>query len=330
MTKWNKEEQAAVRAVRAAAGVCQAIQKRLVRPETLEKKDKSPVTVADFASQAVVCAHLMEAFPQDLMIGEEDAAELRQDEQARVREIVVEHVGTAMQRSVRADEVLSWIDHGASVAAAGTRPRRYWTLDPIDGTKGFLRAEQYAVALALIEDGQVVLGILGCPNFPVNGSTGALLVASRGNGARIMPLAESTAADSPLRVAAIQGSAEVRFCESVESGHSDQDQSAKIARLLKITAPPLRMDSQAKYAAVARGDAHVYLRLPTRADYQEKIWDHAAGFVVVEEAGGGVSDISGKALDFSLGATLAANRGVVATRGGIHDEVIRAIRDSTN
>jgi 3'(2'), 5'-bisphosphate nucleotidase len=88
------------------------------------------------------------------------------------------------------------------------------------------------------------------------------------------------------------------------------------------------MDSQAKYAAVARGDAHVYLRLPTRADYQEKIWDHAAGFLVVEEAGGRVSDITGKPLDFSLGATLASNRGVVATSGGIHNEVIKAIRGS--
>ena len=327
-TKWSNEEQAAVHSVRAASAVCQVIQKRLVRPETLEKKDKSPVTVADFASQAVVCAHLIEAFPRDLMIGEEDAAELREEAQAQVRRTVVEHVGTALRRPVSDDDVLSWIDHGASVAAVATRSRRYWTLDPIDGTKGFLRAEQYAVALALIEDGQVVLGVLGCPNFPINGSTGALLVASRGNGARITPLADPSADGLPLRVSPLKDSAHLRFCESVESGHSDQDQSAKIARLLKITTPPLRMDSQAKYAAVARGDAHVYLRLPTRADYQEKIWDHAAGFLVVEEAGGRVSDITGKPLDFSLGATLASNRGVVATSGGIHNEVIKAIRGS--
>ena len=42
---------------------------------------------------------------------------------------------------------------------------RFWTLDPIDGTKGFLRGEQYAVALALIVGGEVVVAALACPNL---------------------------------------------------------------------------------------------------------------------------------------------------------------------
>jgi 3'(2'), 5'-bisphosphate nucleotidase len=120
--------------------------------------------------------------------------------------------------------------------------------------------------------------------------------------------------------------ADARFCESVESGHSNQDQSAQIAARLGITAEPYRIDSQCKYAAVARGDASIYLRLPTRADYREKIWDHAAGKFVVEQAGGVVTDVAGAPLDFSHGATLAANTGVVATDGRFHDQVIDAVR----
>ena len=58
MTDRSSELAAAVDAVRAAARVCRAVQARLVTAETLEKKDKSPVTVADFASQAIVCAKL--------------------------------------------------------------------------------------------------------------------------------------------------------------------------------------------------------------------------------------------------------------------------------
>ena len=55
------------------------------------------------------------------------------------------------------------------------------------------------------------------------------------------------------------------------------------------------MDSQAKYAVLAAGGGDVNLRLlsPSRPDYREKIWDQAAGSIVVEEAGGRVSDLNG-------------------------------------
>jgi 3'(2'), 5'-bisphosphate nucleotidase len=87
------------------------------------------------------------------------------------------------------------------------------------------------------------------------------------------------------------------------------------------------MDSQCKYAAVARGDASVYLRLPTRSDYEEKIWDHAAGWIMVNEAGGEVTDVRGEPLDFSLGRTLRRNKGVVATNGRVHAQVVAAVRE---
>jgi 3'(2'), 5'-bisphosphate nucleotidase len=120
--------------------------------------------------------------------------------------------------------------------------------------------------------------------------------------------------------------AEARFCESVESEHSDQGESARVAELLGIRREPYRIDSQCKYAAVARDDASIYLRLPTRADYREKIWDHAAGSLLVEAAGGVVTDVEGRPLDFTRGRTLEGNRGVVATGGSIHDEVLDAVR----
>jgi 3'(2'), 5'-bisphosphate nucleotidase len=88
------------------------------------------------------------------------------------------------------------------------------------------------------------------------------------------------------------------------------------------------MDSQCKYAAVAGGDASIYLRLPTRADYEEKIWDHAAGYLIIREAGGQVSDIHGEPLDFSQGRTLSRNKGVVATNGKLHTPVIAAIQQA--
>jgi hypothetical protein len=96
--------------------------------------------------------------------------------------------------------------------------------------------------------------------------------------------------------------------------------------VLGITLPPVRLDSQCKYAVVARGEASIYLRLPTRPGYEEKIWDHAAGCVIVKEAGGAVTDVRGRPLDFSRGSTLALNSGVVASNGVLHYRVLDAVR----
>ena len=318
---YEAELGAGIVAVRAAARVCRSVQQRLASAAALEKKDKSPVTVADFASQAIVCEHLMRTLPDDVVVGEEGSEELRQGEQAALLDAVVREVAT--ETPAGAAQVLDWIHRGGATATTD----RYWTLDPIDGTKGFLRGEHYAVALALLERGEVVVGVLGCPNLDDgHGGVGALFTAVRGEGARALPLWDDASDGPTVRVSSLTSAAEARFCESVESGHSNQDQSARIASRLGITQEPFRIDSQCKYAVIARGDASIYLRMPARKDYREKIWDHAAGKLVVEEAGGRVTDVEGNALDFTHGRTLDANRGVVATCGPIHDRVIEVVR----
>jgi len=319
------ELRAAVAAVRDAATVCQDVQRNLVTAATLEKKDRSPVTVADFASQALVCSSLLASSKVHAVVGEENADELREPGNEATRDQVAEHVRQVRGADVGVEQALDWIDVGG-VTPDGSQ-QRYWTLDPIDGTKGFLRGEQYAIALGLIEEGRVVLGVLGCPNLTgPDGKPGVLLSAVRGQGTQARPLAGTGEAGvTPIRVSDIERTAEARFCESVESGHSDQDQSAQIAAALEITEEPVRVDSQAKYAIVARGEAQIYLRLPTRKDYREKIWDHAAGAIVVEEAGGRVTDVRGQALDFGHGRKLEHNRGIIATNGAIHDAVLEAV-----
>ena len=202
----------------------------------------------------------------------------------------------------------------------------HWRLDRGSDPEA-LRGEQYAVALGLIEDGEVVLGVLGCPNLTGRGGTGALFAGVAGGGAIELPLDGSGVAGEPVAVTSLTSPAEARFCESVESGHSNQSESARIAEQLGITQEPYRIDSQCKYAAIARGDAQIYLRMPTRKDYREKIWDHAGGWMVVTEAGGTVTDCYGKPLDFSLGRRLESNKGVIVTNGPLHTEVVQTVRD---
>ena len=324
--RYARERAVAIGAVEQASRLCLAVQATLISDESIAKRDQSPVTVADFGAQAVVGHALRSAFPGDALVAEEDAHELRSGENSALADRVVEAVREILPGITRAD-VLDWIDSGAH---GGGARGRHWTLDPIDGTKGFLRGDQYAVALALIEDGEVVLGVLGCPHLPLDaarpeGERGCLFVAEQGAGTVMRALRGG--AETQVRVSDVRDPAQARFCESVEAAHSSQDDSAQVAARLGITRPPFRIDSQCKYAAVARGDASIYLRLPTKKGYQEKIWDHAAGSAVIREAGGRVTDVNGRPLDFSLGRTLRDNIGVVVTNGHVHDRVVEAVRE---
>ena len=313
------EKQVAIEAVKAASKLCQQVQADMVNEDAIQKRDRSPVTVADFGSQAVVCKALGDAFPPDVIVAEEDSHELKPNAAllARVTFYVNRFAGEATS-----DTVCAWIDRGN-----GTVGERFWTLDPIDGTKGFLRNDQYTIALALVVGGEVKLGVLGCPNLPhrlddPQSGRGCLFVAVRGEGAMMLsldgePLANLHVSDNPRR-----------FAESVESAHGDHDTHVKIAQGLGIAAPPIQMDSQAKYGIVARGDATIYIRLPNpkTPDYRECIWDHAAGLIVVEEAGGKVTDAHGRILDLLQGKRMTENQGILATNGKIHQDVLRLIK----
>lgn len=322
-----QEVETAIAAVTEAGRLCRTVQAK-IDPGALRKKDRSPVTVADFGSQALVCRALGEAFPDDPVIGEEDSAALRETGNEPLAESVTMHVGE-QRPGATFDEVCRWIDRGG----AKEYSPRFWTLDPIDGTKGFLRKQQYAIALALIIEGEIEAAVLGCPNLGdvlsndlADRGDGSLFVAVRGLGAWSLPLAAEGRA-VPIRVSDQADTTRIRFCESVEAAHSSHGDAARIAERLAIAAEPARLDSQTKYGVVARGEAEAYLRLPRDENYREMIWDHAGGVLVVTEAGGRVTDLYGGDLEFSHGYRLEKNRGVIVTNGRVHDAVLGAIRE---
>ncbi|MEM8613572.1 MAG: 3'(2'),5'-bisphosphate nucleotidase [Cyanobacteria bacterium P01_H01_bin.105] len=313
---YEKEKEIAIAAVQAAATVCEKVRAEMV-PEAIEKSDKSPVTVADFGAQAIVCKMIKESFPSDPIVGEEDADDLRTPEMAARLAQVTSYVKSVMPEATD-EQIPDWIDQGN-----GDVSPRYWTLDPIDGTKGFLRGDQYAVALAMIEAGDIKVGVLGCPALKLGNRSGILFVAIRGEGTMMMDMDGS----NPERISVTSSSdtENFRFVESV--AHSDKDLHARIAQAAGITTEAIRMDSQAKYGAVASGNAVLYLRLPSPKypNYREKIWDHAAGVLVIEEAGGRVTDMNGKSLDFSKEPRFVDTQGVVVSNGEIHDKVLAVL-----
>lgn len=316
---------------------------------TESKDDKSPVTIGDYGAQALIIHSIRRSFPADEIVGEEEATSLRENQSLadQIWELVKttgleesqseQELGGRLQS---AEQMLQAIDAGTS---AGGAKGRIWALDPIDGTKGFLRGGQYAVCLALIVDGEVKLGVLGCPNLPVDDSAplsadvgekgvngpgrGVLFAAVEGEGAWSRPLSKGALEPSQsIHMKPVSDITQATFCESVEAGHSSHGDQAAIAKKLGITRESVRMDSQAKYGSIARGAGDLYLRLPVRADYQEKIWDHAAGDLIVREAGGQVTDAGGSRLDFGKGRTLKDNKGVVAAPIAVHEHVLDAVK----
>ncbi|TFG47809.1 MAG: 3'(2'),5'-bisphosphate nucleotidase [Anaerolineales bacterium] len=319
----------ALNAVRSAACLAGDIQREMV-PKAITKDDRSPVTVADFAAQAVVGYLLEQSFPGSLLVGEEAAAVLRSPTERDNLEQITGFVNRVIPR-VAAEQVCDLIDQGMDEPG-----QNYWTLDPIDGTKGFLRGAQYAAALAYVENGVVQLGVLGCPNMLPDlreeiGGSGSLAVAKRGQGSWITTLRDQPTRDkfSALAVSTRSNPEEARLMRSFESGHTNTSQIDDFQSTLGGKVDPVRMDSQVKYVLLASGEAEIYLRLlsPDRTDYREKIWDQAAGSIIVEEAGGMVTDLDGKVLDFSQGRTLKMNRGICASNGFVHEKALVALKE---
>lgn len=313
---FSAELELARAAVLSASRLCLAV--AASGPGRMEKERREPVTIADFGSQAVVLRTLGAGFPGDLVRAEEGSADLLAAGDAAVSD-VTEAVAAAVDAPVTSAEVLSWIDH------RGSSGGRMWAIDPIDGTKGFLRGDQFAVAVGLVENGVPVLGVLGCPRLELSGMQGVLVWGGPGIGAFVQSM--SGGRPRSISVSGVSDALRARMLGSVESAHGDPELLRKVVDEVGIRGGWVRIDSQAKYAAVAAGIADIYLRPRNRPDWRERVWDHAAGAAIVAGAGGMISDLDGRALDFTTGDVLEHNRGVLVSNGGMHASVLAALAE---
>jgi 3'(2'), 5'-bisphosphate nucleotidase len=312
-----------LRAARAAAASIEAVgdPSSLPGAGVIEKGAAGPATVADLAAQAAITLTLRSAFgPATRIVAEES---LEEAERLGGPALVAAALAAARAGGIEASEsaMRDALASGADSGGTGS----FWTVDPLDGTKGYLRGGQFAVAIALVEDGRPVLGALVAPRLGAHGhdaGAGVVAVAAAGGGAFQSPLMSW----EPARLAArpwAPGSP-VRVAGSVEKAHSASDSlEALIAAIAPVA--PVRIDSQAKYLLVARGDADCYVRRSPTPDYRECIWDHAAGALVATESGATVTDALGRPMDFAEGRRLTGGSGVLCTAPGLHAPMLRAI-----
>ncbi len=282
------------------------------------KKDLSPVTIADFLVQALFA----QRFSSTTLIAEETREQLAQDPKL-VHALTENH--KKLVGPIDAEQLITLFPESTP-----TPPASFWTLDPIDGTKGYLRGAQYAIALAKIHNHSVEEAFLACPRLvdPASKNQGLILHAQKGKGCSLYDLKTGSLLRNHLQCSSKSEGSQAILTGSVESAHTDPKKVQQFQDQLGIDPDNfLKMDSQAKYAAVSLGIADILIRLPNphTPDYREKIWDHAAGSLIVTESGGSVSDAEGKVLDFSHGIALKSNSGVVATNGPLHQQVLNAI-----
>ncbi len=321
---YQNEVTFALESVRLAAELVKTVRAQMVQA-AFTKQDESPVTVADFAAQALVAKHLQETFPKDPLVGEENASELRSElEQKTIQRIC--HFLEPFLGKQSPQTVCDWIDHGSQSPAV-----RFWTMDPIDGTKGFIRGDQYAVALALIENGDVKVSVMACPNLRDGnsadvGGIGTLACAVRGEGTWITDLT-GRGLWQQLKVSQHAEGSDAVLLRSFEKKHIDSPRMTQFSKLLGLAHPPILMDSLAKYVVLASGAGDLMLRFPSSDHPYEWIWDQAPGVIMIEEAGGRVTDLDGKPLDYTCGRQLKGNRGVLLSNGALHPRVLSILKE---
>eukprot|EP00922_Rhytidocystis_sp_ex-Travisia-forbesii_P042226 GHVS01063102.1.p1 GENE.GHVS01063102.1~~GHVS01063102.1.p1 ORF type:complete len:476 (-),score=93.79 GHVS01063102.1:242-1669(-) len=324
--------------------IADRLQGSLKARDKLVKQDSSPVTLADYSVQSLISLLLRPS--SQLLLSEENIEFVSPEMLSAIASQVASVLPgrSELEPKKVLDAFLATTEPTVRTLRRGCGS--YWVLDPIDGTKGFMRGDQYAIALAYIKDGELILGILGCPNLPCDwsrpdGPRGSIFYAVKGESAYEVDLSNQTVdlndqnaaiaahlvrGARPLRVRADKHRTVRRFFESYDSAHSSHAAARAVAERLGISTQPIRLDSQVKYAMVARGDGDLILRLP-RKNYKENVWDHAAGAVIIAEAGGCVSHADGSALEFAGRQQLDNQSGlVVSSEPRLHEDAVKAVR----
>lgn len=315
---------------------------------TLDKTDSTPVTIADFAAQALIIHTIHGVYPHDSFVGEEDSHALRSNPTLLDRTWDLLCTVPEGHRPATKDEMMRRIDLGAQGTCSPDT--RAWVLDPVDGTATFMNGQQYAVCLSLVENGHQRVGVLGGPNLCLDDGSGQIredvvdrdgygymLFAVEGEGAYQRKMTAPRDQDGERLLPAtklppvkqITDPADIRFIDSSCATSSNYEVHARVAETLGAPWPPHAdlWAAQLRYVAIAAGGCNVLLKVPRQPTYRSKIWDHSGGMLLAQELGVRVTDLEGHAVDCGLGRTLAGCYGMVVAPDPVHGRVVQAVKD---
>ncbi len=209
--------------------------------EVQQKTNNTPVCEGDLASERIICAMLSKAFP-DIPIASEELVEVE-----------------------------------------GTPPwaARFWLVDPLDGTKEFIaRNGEFAVLIALIEDGIPVLGVIHGPALGVT-------YAACGRGTATRQLGGGKPEPIQARTPPPDGLVVIH-----SRSHENSRRLAEFLQAYRVRERK-KCGSALKFGVIAAGEADFYPRFGTTME-----WDTAAGQAILEAAGGRVETLAGTRLTY--------------------------------
>jgi 3'(2'), 5'-bisphosphate nucleotidase len=188
--------------------------------------------------------------------------------------------------------------------------QRVWMIDPIDGTKGFIEGKgDFAVQIGLIENGEPILGVVFQP------TTDLLYFATKDNGAFMVEKQ-----GEPVK---LQVSEKTDFTK-MTLGVSRSHRSSRMSQLVEHFGFKKEFSHGSvglKVAFIARQIADLYIHLSPRT----KFWDTAAPEIIIKEAGGNLTDLFGKQIDYN-NSDVQNHNGVLAGNGAAHQKAVRHLK----
>ncbi|MHA2007957.1 MAG: inositol monophosphatase family protein [Promethearchaeota archaeon] len=306
MPRFEKELKLAVNLVHKATEITEWFKDKEII--SYKKRDQSPVTIADFASQFFIRSQLREDFPEDGIIAEEDNTDFLD---LRAKNLIRKCFNELHLRDIMS------LQNNAKYSESINS--RQWTVDPIDGTIGFQKGLTYAVGVGFMTNSVPKICAIAIPNY--KGKRLAIFSAEADQGAHV---SYGNNESNPIRVSQVERIEDIRLCHSL---HYDKPWVLKIAQSIGIN-NFIQIDSMAKFCMVADGSADLFIK-PLDVDHSFS-WDFLPGDLIVKEAGGEITDLKGVHLKFNEEKCTWTAPGLIASNGILQKTIIDLFSNEQN
>jgi len=270
------------------------------------KKDDSPVTLADFASQIFIISNIKKHFPEDQIIAEEESSVFIDSDAENILKKCFNSLHITFEENIK--ETLNY---------RGSNSKRQWTVDPIDGTKGFQKGLAYAIGMGFMVQAEPTICAIGLPNYKNTSLT--IFSAEKNQGAKV------SYGDQNFTEISVSNKKEIKRFRICHSLHYNKPWVLDFARSLGIT-NFIPLDSMAKLCMVADGSSEIYIK-PMNMQ-RSFTWDFLPGELLVKEAGGRITDIRGNPIQYVNDKCKITAPGLIASNGIRHEELLNALKSS--